>query len=331
MTANFCVPLVTVVSDRDLWEEPVAPLAGNIALTSTILGINIVLVGIYDVAEFQSVTLCRILVHNGVGVVVALKMAQLCAAVDQFVAIVYPLRHYSIMMRARLWLIAITWFMWTWQVLFGFASHMLDMETFSEHVVKQGINSTFPGCRWETAVANVYSIVTELEVVTLSFAIAGLLVFTGVIGYRVKARLRREEGQRRQDGNSDEDNQNFLLNYRAFKHIIVVLSLLTSMDVVVPILRMSSRWRPQPVWNGVWRAAHLFGFILEGWAYGLLNVKLRTAYRRTLCGRSRQVAPADIETAQIPRHRTGPRSSGATAANDLELRSVGSAEADGRF
>ena len=330
MTANFCVPLVTVVRNRDLWEEPVAVPAGNIALTATILGINIVLVGIYDVADYQSVALCRILIYNGAGVAVAFKMAQMCAAVDQFVAVVHPLRHYSIMMNARLWLVAVTWFMWTWQILFGFVAHMLDMETFSEHVASHGGNSTFTGCRWETAVANVYTIVTELEVVTVSFVTAGLLVYTGVIGYRVKARLRREEHQQRQDGLSD-DNQNFLANYRAFKHIIVVLSLLTSMDVVVPILRMSSRWRPQLVWNGVLRAAHLFGIILEGWAYGLLNEKLRAAYRKALCGRSRQVATADFVMAQHPsqQNRQEPSAAGVGAA--LQILSAEGQEATGHF
>ena len=186
LAVNFGVPLVTVVSNRHLWEEPMAVLAGNMSLTCTLFGIILVLIGIYDIIDFQNVLLCRCLQYCSMGVALAFKMAQVCAAVDQFVAVVHPLQHYTIMERALPWLFAATWLTWAAQVGFGLVAHMLDLETFSERVADEGNNSTFTGCRWETSMANVFTIVSEVELVMFSIATASLLVYTGIVGYRTK-------------------------------------------------------------------------------------------------------------------------------------------------
>ena len=65
MTANFSVPLVTVLINRQLWEEPMAVLAGNMSLTSTLLGIFIVFIGLYDVTDFQRDSVCLFLQYGG--------------------------------------------------------------------------------------------------------------------------------------------------------------------------------------------------------------------------------------------------------------------------
>ena len=331
MAANFCVPLATVVSNRHLWEEPMAVLAGNMSLTTTLFGIIHALVGIYGLADFQNVTLCRFLQYISFGVGIAFKPAQMGAAVDQFVAVTKPLQHYPIMMRALPWLFAATWITCAVQILFGTVAHLLDMETFSEHVGAQGNGTAFTGCRWETALENVYTIVVEVEMVTFSLVTASLLVYTGVVGHRRKARLMTEERQRRQDGiRGNNDNQTFLDNYRAFKYIMTVLSLTVSLDIVAPILRISSRWYPRPKINGLLHQIRLFGFIFEGWAYGLLNAKLRAAYKKTFCRRSRRVENADFVQSQQPR-RTAASTATAAAAPQLELVSVDNAEAEGRF
>ena len=265
--------------------------------------------------------------YTSSGVGIAFKMAQVGAAVDQFVAVVYPLRHYDIMMRALPWLLAATGLTCATQIIFGLIAHILDMETLSEHVSTQGNSTVFTGCRWETAAANVFTIFFELEMVTFSLVTASLLIYTGVIGYRVKAQLVEEERQLRQDGSGgNSDNQSFLDNYRAFKYIMTVLSLTVSLDIVTPILRIYSRWFPQPKLNGVLHQVRLFGFIFEGWTYGLLNAKLRVAYKKTFCRRSRRVENAVIEQDPSPRSRGITASPTATAA-PLELLSVGTAEA----
>ena len=315
LATNFCVPLFTVVSNRHLWEEPMAVLAGNMSLTTTLFGIIHALVGIYGLADFQNVTLCRFLQYISFGVGLAFKMAQVGAAVDQFVAVTSPLRHYTIMMRALPWLFACTWITCAVQIIFGIVTHILDLETFSEHVNPQGNNTAFTGCRWETALANVYTIVGELGLFTFSLVTASLLIYTGALGHRRKVRLMKEERQLRRDGiKVDSENQTFFENYRAFKMILIVLSLTVSLDIVTPILRFYSRWYPQPKLNGLMHQVRLFGFIFEGWAYGLLNTQLRAAYKKTFCGRSNRVESAVIEQDPPPRRTTSPTAAAATTA-----------------
>ena len=324
LAANFCVPLATVVSNRHLWEEPMAVLAGNMSLTSTTFGIIISLIGIYDLAAFESFLLCKFLQYSSIGVALAFRIAQMGAAVDQFVAVVHPLQHYPIMMRALRWLLAATWLTCILQIMMGFVAHIFEMETFLEHVVKQDNNITFTGCRWETALDNIPTIVIELEMVTFSLVTASLLIYTGVVGYRIKTRLAKEERQLRQDGIiiGGSDNQVFLDNYRAFKNIMIVLSLTVSMDIVSPILRISSRWYPQPKLNGLLHQVRLFGFIFEGWAYGLLNAKLRAAYKKTFCGRSRRVESSAVEQNPPPERPTAPPSAAVAPIELFSVRSV---------
>ena len=276
-----------------------AVLAGNASLISTLLGVFIALIGIYDVAGFRSVALCQFLQYSGFGVGIAFKAAQLCVAVDQFVAVRHPLHHYSIMMRARPWLIASAWLTYAVQIIIGITAYFLDMETFSEYVARQGNNSTFTGCRWETGLANVYTFFVETVVVVFSSTTACLLIYTGFIGLLFSRKLRRNRRGTHQNGMDDgiNNDNSFLDNYRAFKRIMAVLSLTVTLDIVAPSLRISSRWYPQPTLNGLLHQARLFGFIFEGWAYGLQNKKLRAAYRNMLCGGRNQVVASELRTA----------------------------------
>ncbi|KAF0296450.1 hypothetical protein FJT64_006114 [Amphibalanus amphitrite] len=296
LAANFSVPLLTVLCNRYLWEEPMAVVAGNMSFTSFLCGIFIMLIGIYDTFSFQSIPLCRFLQYSGFAVGIAFKMAQVCAAFDQFVAVMYPLRHYSIMIRTRPWLFAAIWCTYAVQIIIGLFAHFLDMETFSEHVGKSSDNSTFTGCRWETALSNVYAIFVEVEMVSFSAMTASLFLYVGVVGHQLKTRLLRHAQQLRRNsrGGGVDENKSFFDNYRAFKKIVAVLSLTVSLDVVAPILRISSRWYPQPTLNGLLHQVRLLGFIFEGWAYGLLNAKLRAAYRKILCGRFTRVVVAPV-------------------------------------
>ncbi|KAF0309303.1 hypothetical protein FJT64_019552 [Amphibalanus amphitrite] len=252
LTANFSFPLITVLINRLLWEEPMAVLAGNMSLTCTLFGLCIMLIGLYDVASLQSVALCRFLQYSGFSVGTAFKAAQTCAAIDQFVAVTQPLLYYPVMMRALKWLFALTWVTWAVQLVFGLVAHFLDLETFAERAVRLGGNSTYTGCRWETALSNVYTVLAELQLVGFSVVTASLLIYTGVIGHTMKRRLIRRVQEIQQNGArpAPRENAAFLENYRAFKSIVAVLTLTVTLDMVTPVLRILSRWYPQPTLNG---------------------------------------------------------------------------------
>ena len=288
LVANFAMPLYTVVSNHHLWDEPMAMLAGNMSLSGVMNGLAIMFIGIYDLAGLDFNGLCRSLQYVGFGFGIAFKAGQLCMAVDQYVAVFHPLRHFTIMEQARPWLFAATWLTAGVQVLFGIFAHIFDLETFAASTV-DSTNATlvFPECRWESALANAYTFLFELQLISFSLATAGLLIYTGVRGHLTKKELMRTQLLR---GNAfgDADNQKFFDNFRAFKKIIAVLSLTVTLDMVAQIIRLAHRWHPTPKLAGFLHQVRLFAFIFEGWAYGLLNAKLRAAYKKTLCGACRR-------------------------------------------
>ena len=265
-----------------------AVLAGNMSLVSTLSGLIVMLIGLYDLFQLKIDSLCRSMQYVGFGFGIGIKVAHVCMAVDQFIAVVQPLHHFTLMMQARPWLFAATWLIWAVHVLFGATVHLLGLETFAESLSLDGGNVTllFPECRWESSLANVYWIVYEVEVTLFSLLTAGMFVYTGVIGHRTKRALMQARRQQNGDATND-DGQKFFENYRAFKRILLVLSLTICVDIVGPVVRLVSRWFPMPKLNGLLHQLRLFAFIFEGWSYGLLNSKLSAAYKKTLCGRCR--------------------------------------------
>ena len=285
LAANFAPPLYTVVSSPELWDEPMAVLAGNMSGTCMLFGLTVMLIGAYDLAQFDLDGLCQALQYSSFGLAVSFKMSEVCMAVDQYVAVIHPLRHYQIMTRARPWLFAAIWLPWAANLLFGLFAVIFDMETFAESVAgRDNASLVFPECRWESGLASVYTFIVETELVTLSLTCAGLFIYTGIVGHITSSRLLREQHRLRASWADGTDDGKFLENYRAFKSVLAVLSLTVTLDVVEPILRVTSRWYPMPQLSGLLHQARLLGGIFEGWAYGLLNSKLRAAYKKTLCG-----------------------------------------------
>ena len=229
---NFAVPLYAVVSNRHLWDEPMAVPAGNMAFAMALDGLTIMLVGIYDLIELDSVGLCRSLQYLGFGFGITFKAGHLSMAVDQYVAVFHPLRHYTIMARALPWLLSTAWLGAGAQFIFGIFAHTFDLETFAASTV-DSTNATlvFPECRWENALADVYTILFEFELLSFSLATAGLLTYTGEAGHRIKQELVRTQQQRQGRLFDDPDDEKFLDNYRAFKKVMAVLSLTVTLDI----------------------------------------------------------------------------------------------------
>ena len=197
LAVNFSVPLYTVASNRHLWDEPMAMLAGNMSLACALDGLIIMLIGIYDLVQLNITALCRSFQYIGFGFGIAFKAGQVCMALDQFVAVFYPLRHFPIMMRFRPWMFAATWLMWGVQIVLGLFVNILDLETFADNVLDR-INSTllFPECRWESSLADVYTIVFELQLITFSMATACLLIYTAVADTGSRSSSSRRSGAR---------------------------------------------------------------------------------------------------------------------------------------
>ncbi|KAF0302945.1 hypothetical protein FJT64_025046 [Amphibalanus amphitrite] len=264
LTINYVLPLYTILSDRRLWEEPVAVLAGNMSFVCLFMGVNLSLIGAYDLLQLDTVALCRTLQYTGIGFGVASKMAQLCMAVDQFVAISRPLQHLSLMVRARCWLVAATWATWAVQFVLSSLTGALDLVTVADSVHGRGNGSVvYPDCRWETHYSVVFAMIVEMELVSFSLATIALFSYTFWVGYRTSRQLSRR-GPEPQSEERQQQGRHFLHSYRVFKRVALVFSLTVTLDVVSPILRLASYWHTAPQLSGILHLLRLLGFTFEG-------------------------------------------------------------------
>ena len=288
LTVNYAAPLYAIARNRQLWEEPMAVLAGNLSLTCMMLGISFVFIGFYDIAQLHVKRLCQLLQYSGFGFGAAFKAAETCMAVDQFVAVLYPLRHYAIMSRARRWMFAATWLAFALQPASGMLAVMLDLPAPADGSMNHGNGSAaYPECRWESNIAEVCAIFLEAQFLLLSLATAALYVYTAAVGYRMDARIRKQMAELGDHGIIGTDRK-FIDNFRSFKKIVLVFVAVLTLDVVSPLVRVVGRWYPMPTLSGFLHQLRALCFICEGWLYGLLNAKLREAYKKTLlCGGSR--------------------------------------------
>ena len=225
LVANFAAPLYTVASDRQLWDEPMAVLAGNMSLICMLFGITHLLVGVYDITQLDIPGLCQTLQHSSGGFGIAFKMAQVCMAVDQFVAVAYPLQHYTLMTRARPWLFAATWLTWAVQPIFGIFAAAFDLETHADKVHGHGNGSAaYPECRWEKSLAHIQVMLLEAQMIFFSMVTVGLFVYTLVVGHITKTRLNRQMQELEERGIMPQENRKFFDNFSFFKKIIWVFS-----------------------------------------------------------------------------------------------------------
>ena len=295
-TINFAVPLYTIVTNRQLWDEPMAVLAGNLSFICSCFGINIILIAAYDIVQLKLRGLCQALQYCGFGFGAAFKSAELFMAIDQFVAVVYPLQHYTWMTSAWRWLFAAGWLVWAIQPTFGMFAVAFGLKTRAETM--SGYDSgegVYEGCRWENSLAEAYAIFLEAQVLIFSLATAALFVCTGVVGHRAAARMK--ENRHGHNGIIVQKDLKFLDNFKAFKRVACVLALTATLDIMWPTYRFVSRWYPMPEWNAFLHLLRILLFILEGWMYGLLNGKLRAAYKKKFCGRS---DPSNVEPIPDP-------------------------------
>ena len=199
-------------------------------------------------------------------------------------AVFYPLQHYSLMSRARRWLFLVTWLTWAVQPTCGIFAAIFQLQTRADSVHGSGNGTAvYPECRWESSLANFYTVLVEVQIFSFSLATFGLFIYTFSVGRRMKVRLMREMREIERRGVMSQEDGKFFDNFNAFKKIVWVFSLTVTMDIITPILRFSNQWYPMPRLNGFLHQLRLLGFIFEGWAYGLLNTKLKSAYKKTLC------------------------------------------------
>ena len=112
-------------------------------------------------------------------------------------------------------------------------------------------------------------------------------------------RIERERSRQAPNWVAGLGDQRLIDNYQAFKKILMVLSLTITLDIIGPIQRFARRRYLMPVISAYLDQTRVFAFVFEGWAYGLLNAKLRAAYKRMLCGRSNRVVAFNRQAVEV--------------------------------
>ena len=279
LAVNFSLPLYTVVRDRSLWDEPMAVLAANLSLYGVLFGLGQIVIGMYDLLELWPWDFCLFLQYSGLGIAIAFKTGALCLAVDQAVAVIHPLYYYSVMARYLRRLLLSTACLWVGNTVLLLTAASTNLPTVAEVIHSHGNDTTIisSGCRWENAVAQELMPLMEAQLSLPSLATTGVFIYTGFVGSKMlaaSARLRIIY----------PTHQQFLDNLSAFKIIAYTVSLTLVLDIAGIVLRIASHWLPiSSRLLAFFHQARLFGFLLEGWVYGLSNRNLRTAYKKTFC------------------------------------------------
>ena len=281
VTASFSVPLCALLSHRQLHDEPMAVLAGNLSVPGLIAGLMLLTTGIYNLAQLRSRHVCLLMQSTGIGASVTFKFAHFCLAVDQFVAVVFPLRHRRRMTQDLRWLVLATGITWTAIVSVLLGTDWIGLETVSEgsHSSANGTDSS-QGCVWTEVTTKTGLRVVEVTMMTLSLVTIGLLITTGVVGLRSKARLKKRLRQQTPKTPTSRSRQRSFTNFKKFKVTCVVLSLTYFFDIVVVLLIHYDKAKKFANFLDQIRSV---GFVIEGLAYGLRNNKIRTVYRKMFC------------------------------------------------
>ena len=270
---NFSLPLAVLLEDFSVPEEPMLFLILNLTLACYLLGSSVFMTGVVDViySVAAPLPLCASLLYVIVGATITGKTAYLLLALDQYIAIVHPLHHQTIMNTWKNRMVTISWCFLPIMCTFGFVAYQLDLETSAEFSLRTfGVHAN-DECRL-AKISEAVLLTMEMGVLLLSSSSAALYIYTAIQGMK-------QERRNAQRGEVDETSF-FFLRFKSFKRIVKIILCLLVIDMVGSVLRISSRWYQQQT---VLQAVHLFrlqSIIIEGWTYGLRYPDFHSAFRR---------------------------------------------------
>ena len=310
---SFACPLAMVALNPSLWDEPMVLLVTNLAVSDFALGLSLTAIGLVEsLLPLQVSTPCAWAMFASYGVAVALKLMHLLLAVDQFIAIRFPLRYYELMDRMVHLLLAATWIAALLHLAAGMILFNFDVETVAERydLLTNGTQQ-MRGCRYETVVPIVYHDTFEVELVVLSFSAAALFIYTAFVGIKQRARI----CETRAEVSRDLESHSFFANYRAFRKLLRVILLTLLLDGLALVQRRVSLSYPMPQISGLIHQLRLSLIVIEFLVYAMASAKLRAAFKKTLGCFIRDRQEATEEPVQVPGSVNG---AGPEAATGLQ-------------
>ena len=273
LTLTLTVPLLIIVRRPILRRDSVVGLIVNLLLAGVLCTVLFFFASLSDALTGDSTPdgLCLPLCSFIVGAAISFKLAALSLAVEQFVAIIFSLRHGEISGRWHRRLVAITWLGGALFSSASLVSYGLGCETteeFNRRVL--GVQNTTKRCNW-FRVSNVVMLCFEVTLLTLSVSTCALLVITAAQGGKQERKLAVNDNTQRA--------RRFTVRFKAFKRIVKVLLTLVVLDVLGAAARISSRWTADVPLITVISHARKLAFILDCWIHGLSYRPVRNALK----------------------------------------------------
>ena len=267
LTVSFSVPLVIIASNGSLRREPMTLLVINMTLIDLVyaaLFLGSALADVVFAVEGVPPPLCAVLQYALFGCAIAWKMATLCLALDQFIAVTHSLRYNAILAVWVYRLVALSWGCVPLVGLFGFICYRLDLETaveFDRRVL--GVERHLGAqCRWELN-AHLFMVSAEVALLLLSLTSGVLFIYAAVQGARHEWRL--------------HPSNRLFLRFKSFQRIVKVLLIVVTIDVAAAGARVGSRWTGPTGAAALIQLMRVLCMVAEAWTYGLTMPAVRSA------------------------------------------------------
>ena len=279
---NFSIPTLAIARNSRLLEDPTPLLVFNMTAAAFVFGTSLLGVGVLDMlfAGDVPLPLCVSVQYLLIGSALTTKAAAVYLAVDQFVAIVHPLHHPTIMGNWMRRMLLLTWCWIPIVGLYGLVCYQLEMETAEDFDHRMfGTQGSLQECHW-TQAAFVVTTFLEGQLLLMSLTLATLFVYTAFKGLQ----------QQRRDNLRGHVNEtsHFFLRFKSFKRIVKVLLILLTLDIIGSGFRISIHWWPQVALIRVMNFLRLLSLVAEAWTYGLSYPAVRCAIRELFRSRSSQ-------------------------------------------
>ena len=290
VTTSFAIPLLILGRQRALWRDTVVTLILSTTLAGCVFGLLFVVTSTTVVVTKGAVPLqfCVTAFSLGIGTVVTFKLAAVCLAVEQYIAVVFCLKHRAIISRWRPVMVAATWGGGVLIAVISITGDALGLETVSEfdrRVFGAGAQHFAPAplCSWGS-LSNAVLIFIDIVIFMLSVISCSLLIHTGLRGVAVERRLNQIAAAAAADADNHvstapEDIGCFHIRYKGYKRIVKVLMTLVAVDLLGTGARIVSRWLlPSPLLAFLLHL-RVIGFIVDCWTHGLSYPATRDTIR----------------------------------------------------
>ena len=267
----FAAPLAIIAKRPALCKEPLVMLVINMTFTAFSFGFLFTIGSTVDMVTGDNTPelFCLPFISIGTSTFVAIKLSTLFLAVDQFVAIVYPLHHCAIMSRWVKKMITLNWLFVLAHGLFSMISFLSGLEStleFDKRVF--GVEHHVTQCRWER-MPHVYMLSVEICLLLFSVSTCALLIYTAVQGIKHERRIAQDD--------ITSQTQHFVTHFKSFKRIVKVLMILVVIDIVGGGLRIGSRWLMPTTLLDIIHHLRALSVISECWVYGYNSTTVRNA------------------------------------------------------